>query len=258
MATELTVPPGVTLTFERLASDICSKAKLDYDDTALQAHELVTHLRERWLEGIEGGLTTDAAEKRALRLFGSAAEVARSLRQPWLWRVLLQERTRAERYLLFLAADGLYSWLAVLETYYREYLMGKPLHTDQMMLPADWMFFVYGLGSFGVGIAAVGVVALMSWKPDFKTRWLNTLLVARKILGIIPFSAGIVLIVAPSYFLERAIRYRMDGLVYKEYCAAHLLSVLLGWLAAACILVEVFDLPGRVRRRRPRPIGFAS
>jgi len=82
MASDSRIPPGVTLAFEKAATQICNDAKLDYDEWPLRAYETVTHLQERWRDGILKGLSTDEAERQALNAFGKLSAVARSLRKP--------------------------------------------------------------------------------------------------------------------------------------------------------------------------------
>ena len=104
------VPPAVSLNFERLVMEVCNRAKLDFDDWPLEARELLNHLETRWREGIERGLSTEAAEERAILLFGGADQVAKSLRRPWLKRVLFYRRYRAERYFWILGVTAIKAW----------------------------------------------------------------------------------------------------------------------------------------------------
>src|ERR1039458_7218260 len=188
MASDLRVPPGVTQAFEEKATQICNDAKLDFDEWPLRAYEAVTHLQERWRKGIRMGLGTDEAERQALNSYGDPSVVARSWRKAWHKRMLFHQRYRPERFFLFFVAYVFFSWLAVLDVHYRAYLDGKDADLPRLMLPFDPAFqatrklpsvaqfvhslqprfFVDGLGTFFVGLAAMASVVAIQWQSNFK------------------------------------------------------------------------------------------
>ena len=184
MADSLRVPPATSLKFQEAATQVCNLAKLDFDQWPLQAHELVSHLEQRWVEGVESGLNTDAAEERALKLFGDLSRVAATLKKPWHRRVLSDYRYRADRYFIFFTASILSAWLLFLDVHFRPvYDSGTALtkaDIEKFMLPFDWAFWVNGLGVFFVSLAGIASVACVRWSPNPRQPWLKALLEAVK------------------------------------------------------------------------------
>lgn len=98
---ELRVPPAVSFTFERVAIDVCDQAGLETFEWAAKAKELVNHLEQRWCEGVELGMSTDAAQKRALDLFGPPQEAGRWLAQGMIRRWLSSPSRHEFRVMMF-------------------------------------------------------------------------------------------------------------------------------------------------------------
>ena len=265
MASDSRIPPGVTLAFEKAATQICNDAKLDYDEWPLRAYETVTHLRERWRDGILKGLSTDEAERQALNAFGKLSAVARSLRKPWPVRILVHQRYRPERFFLFLVAYVFFSWLSVLDVHYRAFLDGKAVDLSRLMLPfnndyypsfvhifssINLPFFVDGLGTFFVGLAALASVVAIQWQSNFKNPLLNQILLSRYLLSLVAlFTIGMIAI-RPVYLTWDTFKHYQDDLFYQGYCLLHIASIFLGWFGAACLISELLDFPGMIRKRR--------
>ena len=100
---ELRVPPAVSFAFERVATDVCDQAGLETFEWAAKVKELVNHLEQRWCEGVELGMSTDAAEKRALDLFGPPQEAGRWLGQGMIRRWLSSPSRHEFRVMMFTA-----------------------------------------------------------------------------------------------------------------------------------------------------------
>lgn len=264
MADSLRIPPATTLSFQKTATQVCNLAKLDYDEWPLHAHELVNHLNERWREGIELGLSTDAAQERALRLFGDTSHVAQSIKRPWYRRLLTQQRYRPERYLIFLGAYVFYSWLAVLDVHFRPiYDTGQPPTVqaiEHIMLPFHRDFWLHGMGGFFVGLAGIASVTAFQWRPHFRSAWLNSLLEMRKLLAGTALLTAVGLCVMPSLFAYQTLANYDHYFRYIGFVGLHFLAIGMGWLGAACLLVELFSYPERIKKRQAhrRPFGIAS
>ena len=127
------IPPAVNEAFVSLAAEVCDRARMDYDEWMVNSQELVFHLQERWREGVELGLNTDDAKSRAFKLFGSPSSVAKSLRKPWLMRLLYYKRFRSERFGFFILAFFLYTWLVIIDKHWVE-LISKDETTGQRQL----------------------------------------------------------------------------------------------------------------------------
>ena len=271
MGDELRVPPSVTMAFEGAATQICNDAKLDYDEWPLRAYETVTHLQERWRKCIQDGMGTDEAERQALRSFGDLSVVARSHRKPWHVRMLIHQRCRADRFFFFLAAYVFFSWLAVLDVHFRGYLDGKPPDMAGIMLPfnpnaldgnerypsplkiiasIEPRFFIEGLGTFFVGLAAVASVVAIHWRSNFKNRLLNQIFLSRYLLSVVAIFAVVMLSIWPAYLTWKTLKLHTPDLFYQGYCLLHISGIFLGWFGAACLISELFDFPGMMRKRR--------
>lgn len=260
MANDFRVPPAVSLTFEKAATDICNRAKLDYDEWPLQAHEFVTHLQERWKEGIEKGLTTEDAEARALALFGDPAATAKALRKPWLRRVLSYERYRPERHLLFLVAYVFHAWLTVLDVHYRTFYNHQNPDLNTILLPFQLRFFVDGLGMFFVGLTGVAAVMLIQWLPKTWNAWVYSALCLKGVLWSVVIFAACILLTKPSYWAYETFRLYENYFFYQGFCVLHLLAIPLAWLGAACLISEACNYPGLVKKRlrKNKPFGVIS
>jgi len=251
MANDIRIPPAVSLAFERVAYQVCVFAKLDYDDWYLHVHELRTHLQERWKEGIEIGLSTDKAEEHALAMFGNPRAIAKSLRKPWLVRLLNYKRFRSERLLTFLAAYVFFSWMQVLDVHYRHYLDSNSLDPDTIMLPFSLEFFTDGLGTFFVGILTVLSVGVIQWEPMFANAKWNQFFLIRHILMVVIVFSTFELAVKPCVLTLQTFQNYDSDLSYQGYCVLHLLGVVFGWLGVACLASELFGLPAKLRNQRP-------
>jgi hypothetical protein len=269
MATER-VPPGVTLACQRAVTQVCNDAKLDDDEWALRAYEAVTHLQKRWQKGIRMGLTTDEAERRALNYYGDLSAVAKSWRRPWHVRMLFHQRCRPERFFLFLVAYVFFSWLAVLDFHYRAYLDGKDADLPRLMLPFNPefqashkppsfaqlvhslqpRFFVDGLGTFFVGLAALASVATIQWQSKFKNPLLNQIFVSRYLLSVVALFAVVMLAIRPVYLAWDMFKHSEGDVYDRGYCLLHIGGIFLGWFGAACLISELLDFPGMMRKRR--------
>jgi hypothetical protein len=240
MANDIRIPPAVSLAFERVAYRICILAKLDYDEWHLQVRELKLHLQERWKEGIENGLNTERAEAHALAVFGNPADVAKSLRKPWLVRLLQYKNMRSERLLVFLSAYVFYAWMQVLDVHYRHYLNNEDVSLDQVMLPFSWGFFTEGMGTFFVGLLAVVSVLAVQWRPVFAKKHWKTLLQARYACFAPIVFAFIQLGLKPAILTWNTFRQYEAYLFYQGYCVLHVLAVLAGWFGIVCLTAELF------------------
>jgi len=240
MAVEARIPPAVQLTFERVAYRVCLLAKLDHDEWQFQVLELKAHLQSRWREGVDQGLSTDQAEERALRMFGDLQTVAKSLRKPWLVRLLRYKNMRSERLLVFLSAYVFYAWMQVLDVHYRHYMNNQDVNLDQVMLPFSWGFFTEGMGTFFVGMLAVVSVLAVQWRPVFaKSHW-KTLSQIRY-LAYVPIAFAIIQLgLKPALLTWDTFRLYEAYLFYQGYCVLHVLAVLAGWFGIACLTAELF------------------
>jgi hypothetical protein len=278
MASDLRVPPGVTQAFEEKATQICNDAKLDFDEWPLRAYEAVTHLQERWRKGIRIGLGTDEAERQALNSYGEPSVVARSWRKAWHKRMLFHQRYRPDRFFLFLVAYVFFSWLAVLDVHFRAYMDGKDVDLPQVMLPFNSRafdqnekypplaqivsslrleFFVDGLGTFFVGLAALASVVTIQWRPNFKNPLLNQIFVSRYLLWVVALFAVGMLTIRPVYLAWDTFKHYEGYLFYQGYCLLHIGGIFLGWFGAACLISEFLDFPEMMRKRRDHNRPFA-
>ncbi len=245
MANGIRIPPAVSLAFERVAYQVCILAKLDHDEWHLQISELKMHLQERWQEGIENGLSTGRAEAHALAIFGNPADVAKSLRKPWLVRLLQYKNMRSERLLVFLSADVFYAWMQVLDVHYRHYLNNEDVNLDQVMLPFSGGFFTEGMGTFFIGLLAVVSVLALQWRPVFaKSHW-KTLSLARYVF-LVPIAFALIQLgLKPAILAWDTFRLYESYLFYQGYCVLHVLAVLTGWFGIVCLMAELFGWNNR-------------
>ncbi|MFA6546191.1 MAG: hypothetical protein WCS99_17360 [Limisphaerales bacterium] len=99
---ELHIPPAVTFHFEKIIALVAEHAQLEPTEWAIRSHELMGQLEHRWREGIDMGLSTDAAERRALELFGDPGAVGRRFKKRWEVNLLFSYGWRVARIVLFL------------------------------------------------------------------------------------------------------------------------------------------------------------
>ena len=233
------VPPATALAFEKLAMRVCNEAKLDYDEWPARCHELVGHLQARWREGIEQELSTEAAEERAMELFGDVSRVARSLRQPWIRRLLFHRRYRAERYILFLAASVLGSWLWNIE----QVSHASPKPDDDMMS--------VGLAAFFNGFVAIGSLALVLWKPKSNRRWIRVILSLRYVMVLFMLIGLYNSTIFPVLLFRDYLGTPALGWGYSVYFGIHCAHVMISWLGTACFISEWWRWPEKSKRPGP-------
>lgn len=271
MASDLRVPPAVTLEFRQIANDICNRAKLDYDDWAHQADELTTHLQERWRDGIDDGLSTEGARQKVLEGFGDRSLVAKSLRRPWYVRLLSYDRYRPHRYISFLAAYCFCCWVTIYCAVLP--LMAPPQNVkdaytylddrlDSLLMPFRPDFFLTGFGMLFVGVLATASAIFIQWQPRFKAPLLNRVLYLRN--GLI---AIIVLAIAQLAFMplfstltfgnpfEFYIGVDWLSLWHNLMGLLRIIAIILGWCGALCLIAELCGTPGNPKLRAPHYSG---
>lgn len=101
------IPPGVSFQFEQIIAQTAEHAGLEPTEWALRTHELMGQLEHRWREGIEMGLSTDAAERRAIEMFGDPAAVGRRYQKPMEVNLLYSRAWQVARILLFLITSAI-------------------------------------------------------------------------------------------------------------------------------------------------------
>ncbi len=235
---ELRVPPSVTFKFERFIAEVCHRAKLDDHEWPLKARELLSHLQERWREGVEAGLNDADAQERALQLFGEPKAVARRLRQSWLRRLLYHQNCRPHRYLVFLSACLSGTLMLAVEVLLLAKDRGMPME--------------YLVGAFTNGFLALGALLVVKWRPPLQPIWLRYLLGIRHVLWFFVVSGFINAAATPLKALGLLIR---DGF---SFVLALLFAgpICLGFVGAACLLSELLDFSGRRRLKTEELLAF--
>ena len=244
MESNTRIPPAVHEVFVRVASQVCDRSRMDYEEWLVNSQELAFHLQERWREGVEQGLNDEAAARRALKLFGDPATVARSLRRPWLVRLLTFRRFRSERFYIFVVGYFLFTWNLMVDSNWEDLLRGSQVTPFQILLPFGAAFFNAGIGAMFVGLAAAAGVVVSQWKPMFKAGWLNQLLQVRHlallVTGFALYEAGIhSVLLAVKTLPVLAERFSVFTAIYYPYCCFHVIVILAGWFGSVCILSEV-------------------
>ncbi len=234
---DLRIPPAITFKFERLVAEVCNQAKLDTDQWPLRARELLSHLQERWREGVEAGLNDTDAQARALELFGSPKSVARGLRQPWLKRLLYHQNCRLHRQFIFLTATLCGNLLLV--------LVQLILYRGENLEAARYA------GSFSNAFIALGSLLVIQWRPEWP-RWIRTILLVRHLLWVF---VGLGLI---NVALNAPMAFVLSWQISWWILAAPFMAgaIPLGFLGAACFWSEIFDLAGRRRAKTQELIAF--
>jgi hypothetical protein len=238
---ELRVPPAVTMKFENTAHYVCNKAKLDFDEWPLHIHEFVTHLQDRWREGIDLGLDTDQAEERALQLFGNLNKVAHALRKPWLKRLMYDERCRVLRYIIIVlsVANISFDTMPIFHPANREILFGSVEYYE------GFLVHYYGF----IVIASLSIIR---WKPNCEHVVLRRIVSARYIFSIFV----LICIFYISVFYYGLLLAMGKWMLYGTKCYDVYLFVfaaaIIGALADACLISELFNLPGRAKRKQGR------
>ena len=221
---------------------------MDYDEWLVNSQELAFHLQERWREGISLGLSTDAAQSRAIELFGDPIIVAKSLRKPWLERLLFYDRFRPERYGVFILAFFFYTWHTILDTHWRELIQnmdGVDVTPFKILLPFTNDFYTDGVGAMFVGFAASACVVSSKWQPHFNRHWLNRLMVVRHLALLMAGYAFFLLAVRFPYLAytnlpELFHRYSDYSKILVPFAILHLLGIALGWFGSFCLLLEIW------------------
>lgn len=256
MSDPLRIPPAIRMRFEQTAAEVCEMAKLDYADAPMRAREIVGHLEERWRELAEGNSSSEEAERLVLERFGKPERIAQRLRRPFLARLLIYRRYAAERLVAFLGASVCLCWVSVVEFQYRPELNGTSKPLFSLIFPESYTFFLTGLGSYGVGIVAVGAALIMRWKPAKGGLLGNVWFQARHALAIVPLLASLSLLTVPSYFGYVACKEYVQTPTYPVYLGCIAFSVIAGWLGGAAMISECLDIPGKLSRRRNRHAPF--
>lgn len=246
MSEPLRIPPAINLKFDRLAAQVCDRARMDYLEWRINSDELLIHLQERWREGIqEHALNSEEAAERAIKLFGDPNTVARSLRKPWPIRLLAYQRFRSERFFVFVVSYFLFTWTLILDTRWQELVNRNVFIPFQILLPFGNDFFTAGIGAMFVGLAAVLAVVLSQWQPMHPRVWVNQLLQLRHlallITGFAIFelavdSVRLAIISLPAI----AGRISVYGEIFYPYMIFHIIVILAGWLGTFCLLTEIF------------------
>jgi len=235
---ELRVPPAVTFAFERYVAEVCQRARLDDYEWPLRARELLTHLQNRWREGESLGLSTTAAEQRALELFGAPKDVAKGLRRPWWKRLLLHQNCRLHRQLTFLAASlGGTMLLGMAHVF-----LAKEASLDTAQI----------VGSFSNAFIALGALLAVKWQPVDCPAWLRQLLLIRHGLWFFVLAGLFNVIFNPLFAFRLFLRLEWWLL------ATPVLAVSCGFgvLGAACFWSEIANLSGRRRQIAQETLAF--
>ena len=100
---EDTIPNGVKFEFEQFANQACIEAKVDGQARMSTARNMVNHLEQEWLAGIDDGLGTSDAVGRTFQRYGNLDAVVDCLRQPFWLRLLFFKDYRVHRMFVVLA-----------------------------------------------------------------------------------------------------------------------------------------------------------
>jgi hypothetical protein len=219
-------------------ADICHRAKLDDYEWPLKARELLSHLQARWRDGIENGLSTEAAENRAIELFGSPRIVSKGMRKHWLKRLLLNQNCRMYRYVIFLAAS-------VVGTY----LVSAALWVIKTKEPD----YPYQLSTFTNGFLALGALFAIKWQPTAGPSWLRTLFLARHVFWFLVFSGLINVVLNPIIAL--ALWFKVNSYAAGLFFCA--VPTFAGLLGAVCFVSEILNLSGRRKAKVEELIAFS-
>jgi hypothetical protein len=229
----------VTYDFEQVANEVCEKACLDYDDWNEKRRELVSYFQGRWCDFVDQELSTEEAEKRVLEMFGDVRKAAKSLRRPCLNRLLFYKRYRAERYIAFLTASLLTSWLGAVDAC-------SATHLEKSAVSIE-----YALGYFFNGYFALGALAVITWKPKTHRRWLRYVLGFRYVLVPFILTGLFNALAAPTmHLLMRPAFFFRGGGIYEIYFGIEVANVFLGMLGGACFISELLGLPRRRGKHR--------
>ncbi|GEM_PF-1588569 len=194
MSDLLRVPPGVDFAFEKRVNDVLEQAKPDYNRLPSMRTELMEHLRERWRQGIERNLSTEAAEEQALESFGNSETVGKSLREVWWRRLLTYRRYRAERFLVMVSSSIWASyWILA-------YAPGAGEFSKEMQESIQQFRY----GTFLNVVFALCALSILSLRIKFRYTVLRWVFKIRHCLWVFVISYGLNLLVLPFVYL-------MDG-----------------------------------------------
>ncbi|NJK92628.1 MAG: hypothetical protein HC904_12850 [Blastochloris sp.] len=239
MSSPLRIPPGVDFAFEKRVNAVLESAKPDYDRLPELRTELMEHLRQRWREGIEKNLSTEAAEEQALELFGDPEAIGKSLREVWWRRLLFYRRCRAERFLIMVSCSV---W-ATYCLYFGE--------TDYQRLSKELQQAVieYRYASFMNATFALLSLILISHKLRLNSRPLRWLYGLRHCLWIFLFSYGLNIFLMPLiYFGDQCIPFLPQDWIWWQKMIIFLSIFLSCALGGACLLKEVKDTISIIRK----------
>lgn len=231
------IPPACRFRFERFVSQVCEAAKLDYEQRPLVAHELLTHLCERWRHWEERGLDSEASTERALVEFGSVNEVASAHRLPWLKRFLVHKRERGNRRVFFLLVSVVLTWFAVVDRFDIE-IREDPFESQVIHITT----FLN---------APLAVLYFSIFYLPIERPWLRVLCWTRHIM-IVP---GVMGLLNTSYYPVLLLIQSPNWDVYSSVeILLRFVFIVLGWIATLGILSDLFRYPEKYARRHTAPL----
>ena len=240
---ELRVPPAVTFAFEKVVAKVCDRARLETEEWPLKARELLNHLQQRWREGIEMGLSTDAAQSRALEMFGPPSLVARSLRETWWKRLMFQRRCRTARNLVFLSSSFVCSAVSVTMT---NNFQGLPMASGG-----------YTAGVFMNGLLALGSAWIISWKARIPNGLLQALFSVRHILWLMVLSGFLNVVFIPLVGLLKA-QSAPENSLSLVGAGWFVASWIYGCMGGACLVSESLNLADRRKAVSRETVAFQA
>lgn len=246
----LTVPPAVTLAFERYCQEVCRLAALDSDQVPGRVYEWTTRLQDNWRAGCEEfNLSTTAAQDRAIELFGKPKELAASLRKPWWLSVITYRRCQVQRFAVVLAYWIFYCGL-------REQLLSPHNSWEVLLLqegittPRDIIRLVLPC----LGLALI-------WRFQLNDRkWERWVLAAKFVASILIllcnfsilevfFFSSVVFPLASQNQVTELFVLNADNLTLLVQL---MVSIPTGMYALVCVLSEVSGWPDRKRTKYSR------
>jgi len=244
------IPPAINELFVKTASQVCDRARMDYDEWLVNSQELAFHLQQRWRDGIEQGLNSEQAKNHAFKLFGDPHLVAKSLRKPWLTRLLCYKRFQPERFGFFILAFFFYTWHVIIDMHWKSLVRSNIETPFQILLPFNLDFVENGLGTMFVGFAAAGCVVLADWQPRFKKHWLNQICLSRHLLFLFTGYALFSLIVRFPFLAIKTLPEMLQifpsyNKVIIPYAVIHCIVILVCWFGAFTLLREIWGKSAR-------------
>lgn len=256
------VPPAVSAHFGRLAYQVCNGARLDYKELPSRASEMVTSLEHRWRKGIDDGLTTEAAETKAIEWFGDLSIAIKRLQEPWYCRLFLYERSRWARLVVFVAAFMFYSWLTMIRLYIVPTLLipsNSPAfkedafaNLEHMLIPLTAKFFTAGFGSPFLAIAIAALAALT------RSSWLARHAVLKHVWSVLVAISAIYLFTMLPRSAIMVITERMIGRAFTLFLGLHIIALIVACFGVACVVFEVYGTSAPLTRFLAGFYGLAS